>query len=153
MPREDAPCFTARISHHRRAESGCSSVFLHHLPAPNPSKQLEFPFASGGRAGSCAGFSTQMATLMQTSPALAKHERGTQRWAPTQTAAGVSPLDEDQHPCPYRLNELLDFRLNEQVTGMMTKPLYCKKWPKFMILWPNVAPSGINANTPCIVFL
>lgn len=94
---------------------------------------------------------------MQTSPVLAKQERGTRRWAPTGSpapaAAGVSPPGGGWHPCPCGLNELPDFRLNEQAAGMMTKPPYCKKRPKFKMLWPNVAPSGIGANTPCIGFL
>lgn len=58
-----------------------------------------------------------------------------------------------RNPCPRSLNELPDFRLNEQAAGTVTKPPYCKDWPKFKILWTNVASSGINANAPCIGFL
>lgn len=98
-----------------------------------------------------------MATLMQTSPAPANQKRDTRRWtatgSPAQAVAGVSPLGGGRYLCTCGLNELPDFRLNEQAAGMMTKPPYCKKWPKFKMLWPNVAPSRISANTPCIGFL
>jgi len=137
-------------------------VFASH-PSHRPLGAAIFPLA-GGRAGSYAVFSSggcrhlEKAMLMQTSPAPAPcgeagaghAEVGTHGQPGSGSCRCFTPGQGCQ---PCRLNELSDFRLNEQAARTMTKPPCCKEQPKFKMLWPNVAPLGISANTPCISFL
>lgn len=110
-----------RVPHRCGAESGCSNVSLHQIPATNL-EAVKFPLASG-QAGSDAAVSTgicrhlEMGTLLQTPPALANQEQGTPRWASMGSlaqAATITPALVSLMRCP----------LNEQAAGMMmTKPL------------------------------
>lgn len=162
MPREDAPCFAPRVSHRRRAESGCSSTSLHHIPATNPLKKQNFPSPAAEPGATL--FLAQASAGIWRWPRGCEHPLRRQSRSrahggghPRPARCGQLPVfhppGRGGHPYPCGLNELPDFRLNEQAAGMMTKLPYCKKRPKFKMLWPNVAPSGKSANTPCIGFL
>lgn len=82
-------------------------------------------------------------------PCTGKARTETQGWMPTGRCQCFMP-SQGLAP-PALVKELPDFR--QEAGGMMTKLPYCKKRPKFKMLWPNVAPSGISANTPRIGFL
>lgn len=110
--------FFPRVPHRCGAESGCSNVSLHHIPATNL-EAVKFPLASG-QARNDAAVSTgvcrhlEMGMLLQTPPAPANQEQGTPRWAPSGSlaqAATITPVLVSLMSCP----------LNEQAAGMMTK--------------------------------
>lgn len=108
-----------RVPHRCGAESGCSNVSLHQIPATNL-EAVKFPLASS-QAGSDAAVSTgicrhlEMGMLLQTLPAPANQEQGTPGQAPMGSLAQASIITP-------ALVSLMSCPLNEQAAGMMTKP-------------------------------